>query len=112
MENRAHALAAGLFTLVLGAALAAVALWFNKDDIKLIPYVMATTSPVTGLKAEAPVRYRGVDVGKVEEISIDAANKGDCLSPRHLEANQPFPPLGLSQPRNLWRFLHFSVSHD
>ena len=32
MENRAHAFAAGLFTLVLGAALAAVALWFNKDD--------------------------------------------------------------------------------
>ena len=76
MENRAHALAAGLFTLVLGAALATVALWFNKDDIKLIPYLMTTTSPVTGLKAEAPVRYRGVDVGKVEEISIDAANKG------------------------------------
>ncbi|MBE0612349.1 MAG: MCE family protein [Burkholderiales bacterium] len=76
MENRAHALAAGLFTLVLGAALAAVALWFNKDDIKLIPYVMTTLSPVTGLKVEAPVRYRGVDVGKVEDISIDAGKKG------------------------------------
>ncbi|MBK5105725.1 MAG: hypothetical protein JJE42_15875 [Burkholderiales bacterium] len=55
MENRAHALAAGLFTLVLGAALAAVALWFSKDDIKLIPYVMTTSSSVTGLKVEAPV---------------------------------------------------------
>ena len=32
MENRAHALAAGLFTLVLGAALAAVALWLNRDE--------------------------------------------------------------------------------
>jgi phospholipid/cholesterol/gamma-HCH transport system substrate-binding protein len=31
---------------------------------------------VTGLKAEAPVRYRGVDVGKVDEIAIDAANNG------------------------------------
>ncbi len=76
MENRAHALAAGLFTLVLGAALAAVALWFSKDEVKLIPYVMTTLSPVTGLKIEAPVRYRGVDVGKVDEISIDAGNKG------------------------------------
>jgi len=76
MENRAHALAAGLFTLVLGAALAAVALWFNKDDLKLIPYVMTTTSSVTGLKVEAPVRYRGVDVGKVDDISIDSANNG------------------------------------
>lgn len=76
MENRAHALAAGLFTLVLGAALAAVALWFGKDDIKLIPYVLTTSRPVTGLKVEAPVRYRGVDVGKVDEISIDPNNGG------------------------------------
>jgi len=76
MENRAHALAAGLFTLVLGAALAAVALWFSKDELKLIPYDLATDSPVTGLKAEAPVRYRGVDVGKVDDISIDTANSG------------------------------------
>ena len=76
MENRAHALAAGLFTLVLGAALAAVALWFSKEDLHLIPYVMTTTSSVTGLKVEAPVRYRGVDVGKVDEIDIDAANGG------------------------------------
>jgi phospholipid/cholesterol/gamma-HCH transport system substrate-binding protein len=76
MENRAHALAAGLFTLVLGAALAAVALWFSKDELRLIPYALATTSAVTGLKVEAPVRYRGVDVGKVDDISIDSASGG------------------------------------
>ena len=76
MENRAHALAAGLFTLVLGAALAAVALWFGKEDLKLVPYLMTTSSSVTGLKVEAPVRYRGVDVGKVDEIAIDSANGG------------------------------------
>jgi len=76
MENRAHALAAGLFTLVLGAALAAVAMWFGKEDLKLVPYIMTTTSSVTGLKVEAPVRYRGVDVGKVDEIAIDSANSG------------------------------------
>lgn len=76
MENRAHALAAGLFTLVLGAALAAVALWFSKENLKLIPFAMSTTSSVTGLKVEAPVRYRGVDVGKVDDISIDTANSG------------------------------------
>src|ERR1019366_4298182 len=76
MENRAHALAAGLFTLVLGGALAAGALGFSKEDLKLVPYAMITSSSVTGLKVEAPVRYRGVDVGKVDDISIDAANGG------------------------------------
>ena len=76
MENRAHALAAGLFTLVLGAALAAVALWFGKGDLRLVPYLLTTSSSVTGLKVEAPVRYRGVDVGKVDAVTIDTANAG------------------------------------
>ena len=79
MENRAHALAAGLFTLVLGMALAAVALWFGKKEMEMVPYMLATTSSVTGLKVEAPVRYRGVDVGKVDEIGIDSANSGRVL---------------------------------
>ena len=56
MENRAHALAAGLFTLILGAALVAVTVWFSKDDLKLVPYTLFTTGSVTGLKTEAPVR--------------------------------------------------------
>ena len=79
MENRAHALAAGLFALVLGIALAAVALWFGKKEMEMVPYMMSTTSSVTGLKIEAPVRYRGVDVGKVDAIGIDAANSGRVI---------------------------------
>ena len=51
MENRAHALAAGLFTLILGAALVAVTVWFSKDDLKLVPYTLFTTGSVTGLNA-------------------------------------------------------------
>jgi phospholipid/cholesterol/gamma-HCH transport system substrate-binding protein len=44
--------------------------------MKLVPYLMTTSSAVTGLKLEAPVRYRGVDVGKVDDIAIDSANNG------------------------------------
>lgn len=77
MENKSHALAAGLFVLVLGAALAAVALWFNKDDHHaLVPYIVTTTGDVSGLKPEAPVRYRGVDVGKVAGIQLSADKPG------------------------------------
>ncbi len=47
-----------------------------RTTLKLIPYAMTTSNPVTGLKLEAPVRYRGVDVGKVDAIAIDAANGG------------------------------------
>lgn len=76
MENRAHALAAGLFTLVLATALIAAGLWFRRDDIRFEQYLVTTTSSVTGLKAEAPVRFRGVDVGRVESIRLEPGGSG------------------------------------
>jgi phospholipid/cholesterol/gamma-HCH transport system substrate-binding protein len=76
MENRAYALAAGLFTLLLAAALVAAGLWFRRDDVRFAQYEVTTTSSVTGLKTEAAVRYRGVDVGRVEAIRIEPGVSG------------------------------------
>jgi phospholipid/cholesterol/gamma-HCH transport system substrate-binding protein len=76
MENKAHALAAGVFTILLAAALVAAGLWFRKDDIRLVQYVVSTTSSVSGLRVEAPVRYRGVQVGLVEAIGIEPGVSG------------------------------------
>ena len=76
MENRAHALAAGLFTLLLAVALVAAALWFRRDDIRFAEYTVTTASSVSGLKSQAAVRYRGVDVGRVESIKIDPGSSG------------------------------------
>jgi len=71
MENRAHALAAGLFTLLLAAA-SAMALWWlgqTKEDASV--YLLETRRNVTGLNVEAQVRYRGIRAGKVEDIFVD-----------------------------------------
>ena len=76
MENRAYALAAGSFTLLLAAALVAAGLWFRRDDVRFVQYVVTTTKSVSGLKTEAPVRYRGVDVGRVETIKIEPGVSG------------------------------------
>jgi len=76
MENKAHALAAGLFTLVLGAALVAVAMWFGKTEDKAVPYLVRTSISVSGLKVDAPVRYRGVEVGRVRSIAVDPGIDG------------------------------------
>jgi phospholipid/cholesterol/gamma-HCH transport system substrate-binding protein len=76
MENRAHALAAGIFTLVLGAALIATGFWFRKDNIRLAHYLVSTTHSVSGLRGEAAVSYRGVHVGRVESIGIEPGTSG------------------------------------
>src|SRR5512134_2055825 len=90
MENRAYALAAGVFVLLLGAALIAGVLWLNRDEqVGGVPYEVTTIRPVSGLKVEAPVRYRGVDVGKVESIRFDPAEPGRVLVGITVEPSTP-----------------------
>ncbi len=71
MENRAYALAAGLFTLSLGIGVVAVALWFSGEAVSTQNYLLVSRHPVSGLNAQAPVRYRGITVGKVLSINFD-----------------------------------------
>ena len=71
MENKAYALAAGLFTLLLGVAVLLAAMWFSGDTYEKVYYELESKSPVTGLYAQAGVRFRGVDVGKVTRIRFD-----------------------------------------
>lgn len=74
MENRAHALAAGLFVILLSMAVAAVAVWFSGETVVRDRYLLVSEVPVTGLNPQAAVRYRGVSVGKVEDIRLDPEN--------------------------------------
>ena len=71
MENKAYALAAGLFTIVLGAAVVLAAMWFTGDTRERIPFVIESHYSVTGLSEQAYVRYRGVGIGKVTSIEFD-----------------------------------------
>ncbi|MBX3585793.1 MAG: MCE family protein [Ramlibacter sp.] len=79
MENKAHALAAGIFVLVASALLAALAVWLTSDKGTYDLYEISTRETVTGLQAQAPVRYRGVDVGKVASIGFDPQTPGNVL---------------------------------
>jgi phospholipid/cholesterol/gamma-HCH transport system substrate-binding protein len=74
MENRAYALAVGLFTILLGAAVVFIAMWFSGNTEQRDTYHLESRDPVTGLNPQAPVRFRGVDVGRVESIAF---NPGD-----------------------------------
>jgi len=79
MENKAHAMIAGLFTIAMLAAVVLAAIWFNRDREVRIPYQIATRLSVPGLNPQAAVRYRGLDVGRVDRIGFDPQAAGQIL---------------------------------
>ena len=67
----------GLFVLVLGTALVAGVLWLASGGAfkhKYDLYQAIEDESVAGLSANAPVKYNGVDVGKVRDIRLDPGN--------------------------------------
>jgi phospholipid/cholesterol/gamma-HCH transport system substrate-binding protein len=74
MENRSHALAAGIFTILFGIAAAVAIWWLGQTDESTTTYLLETRGNVTGLNVQAQVRYRGIRAGKVEAIEPDAAD--------------------------------------
>jgi len=89
MENRAYALSAGLFTLLLGAGIVAAALWFSDETVRTQDYLLVSHYPVTGLNPQAPVRYRGVTVGKVVSIAFDPGDPRAILVKIAVRADTP-----------------------
>jgi phospholipid/cholesterol/gamma-HCH transport system substrate-binding protein len=67
----------GAFVLVLGAVLIAVVLWLASGGAwqkQYDQYLAVEDESVAGLNLNAPVKYNGVDVGKVRQIHLDSAN--------------------------------------
>ncbi|CAM2182349.1 phospholipid/cholesterol/gamma-HCH transport system substrate-binding protein [Paraburkholderia sacchari] len=76
MENKAHAFWAGAFTIGLLAVIAFAVVFFSADHTVRVPYDLISRSNVTGLYPDAAVRYRGLDVGKVQSIKFDPSHPG------------------------------------
>ncbi|UJP06916.1 MAG: MlaD family protein, partial [Nitrosomonas sp.] len=79
MENRAHALVAGIFVIFLSIAIALVTVWFSGSNIQRIEYLVVTKESVSGLNPQSAVHYRGVNIGKVENIEFDPENQQQIL---------------------------------
>ncbi len=74
MDDKVNYTLVGAFVLALGTALIVAVLWLAHGidtKKKYEPYQSIFAESVAGLSVAAPVKYLGVDVGKVSEIAID-----------------------------------------
>jgi phospholipid/cholesterol/gamma-HCH transport system substrate-binding protein len=79
MENKSHAMAAGAFVLVLLALLVGLAVWLTRETSVQRIYELSSKEAVTGLQAQASVRFKGVNVGKVTAMGFDPQTPGNVL---------------------------------
>ena len=89
MENKSHAMAAGIFVVAVTVLLVALAAWLARDAGERDIYEISTRETVSGLQAQAAVRFRGIDVGKVASIAFDPKTSGNVLI--RLEVDQDAP---------------------
>ncbi|MFT4241900.1 MAG: MlaD family protein [Acidovorax sp.] len=92
MENKSHALAAGIFVLVVAAMLAGLTLWLTRDNTHYEQYELSTKDGVSGLQPQAAVRYKGVAVGKVTRIGFDPQISGNVLIRIAVNEQAPISP--------------------
>jgi len=78
LETKVNHTIVGLFVVLLSTALVAGILWLSgsaeyrkKYDI----YLAYMSESVSGLNLNAPVKYRGVEVGRVKSISLDQGER-------------------------------------
>jgi len=77
IESKVNYPVVGAFVLVLGAVLVAAVLWLASGGTlqkKYDLYLAIEDESVAGLNLNAPVKYNGVDVGKVQQIHLDPGN--------------------------------------
>lgn len=77
METKVNYIVVGLFVLLLSIAMIAGILWLSAGKqygSVYDTYVAHMHESVSGLNQNAPVKYRGVNVGQVRVISLDKSN--------------------------------------
>lgn len=77
METKVSYTIVGTFVLLLSTAIVAGVLWLGSGKryrTSFDRYDLYLTESVAGLNVNAPVRYRGVEVGSVREIGLDPGN--------------------------------------
>src|SRR5450631_2097570 len=91
MDRDANYVAVGAFVLLVSAMALSFVLWYtNQQDKRIfLRYEIYFPGTVSGLTPGSPVRYLGVDVGKVGRILIDPQQRNRVLVLADIEATAP-----------------------
>jgi phospholipid/cholesterol/gamma-HCH transport system substrate-binding protein len=79
----------GFFTVALLVAAILIGLWLNRDRTETHPYEIVTTQTIPGLNPQATVRYRGLEVGRVDDIMFDPRVTGQILIKLSIDEGTP-----------------------
>jgi len=76
MNNKANYTLIGFFVIVSFFAMSIFGYWLLKpsNELETKKYVIYFDESVLGLNVNSPVKYRGIDVGKVQKIQINPKN--------------------------------------
>ncbi|GBE48971.1 mce related protein [bacterium BMS3Bbin12] len=89
MEDKAHAIVAVTFLILIGLGAGFVAWWMQAGTPQVKIYDIVSPYSVSGLSADAPVQYKGVGVGSVQSVKLDPGNPRDILIRISLVADAP-----------------------
>jgi len=91
MDRDANYVAVGAFVLLVIAMAVSFVFWYTdqRDKRTYERYEIYFPGTVSGLSAGSPVRYLGVDVGKVARIMIDPKQRNRVLVIADIESSAP-----------------------
>jgi phospholipid/cholesterol/gamma-HCH transport system substrate-binding protein len=91
MEREANYVAVGAFILLIVAMAVGFVLWYTdaNDSRDYDLYEIYFTGSVSGLDRGSPVRYLGVDVGRVRRLSIDRRDASRIVAVVEIDQEAP-----------------------
>ncbi|HXY05828.1 MAG TPA: MlaD family protein [Burkholderiaceae bacterium] len=115
METKVNFAVVGAFVLVLGAAFIGGILWLSSGKsfrASYDTYLVYMSESVSGLSPDAPVRYRGVQVGRVRRISLAPGDVEKVLLTLDVQRGTPIKQdtIAVLQSQGLTGIAHVELS--
>jgi phospholipid/cholesterol/gamma-HCH transport system substrate-binding protein len=99
METRANYVLIGLFSILSVIAAAIFTLWMANSGLnkQTTTYDVVFEGPVRGLEVGGEVRFNGIQVGEVTELSLSRANPKDVIARISVQSDTPISVTSIAE---------------